>query len=209
MPTLDNHFYCYYIDGNSSHFESVSVELAKEQNVIIFCLPPHTTHRSQPLDSCVFGLLKKAWTEVYHTYQQDNPGAVITKYSFTPLFAKVWSQSFTPNNLISGFKKCGINPFNCETIEILDDGVPAMLQVSAADEQPWTSHENSVCQDQHFEHQESHNDLINNEDTANIITDEMITKFKRRYKEGYDFYDPLYQSGLMQIIFFKFNAGKF
>ena len=136
------------LDGHSSHFELVSIELAKEQNVIIFCLPPHTTHRSQPLDSCVFGPLKKAWTEVCHTYQQDNPGAVITKYSFTPLFAKAWSQSFTPNNLISGFKKCGIHPFNHETIEILDDGAPAMLQVSAADEQPYTSHENFVCQDQ-------------------------------------------------------------
>ena len=66
-----------------------------------------------------------------------------------------------------------------------------MLQVSTTDQQPCTSHENSVCQDQHFEHQESHNDLINNEDTTDVITDEMITKFKRRYEEGYD---------LMQII---------
>ena len=67
-----------------------------------------------------------------------------------------------------------------------------MLQVSAADEQPYTSHENFVCQDQH---QESHNDLINNEDTADVFTDEMITKFKRWYEEGYDLYDPQYQKG--------------
>ena len=82
------------LDGYFSHFELVSIDLAKEQNVIIFCLPPHNTHRSQPLDSCVFDLLKKAWTEMCHTYQQDNPGVVITKYSFTPLFAKAWSHSF-------------------------------------------------------------------------------------------------------------------
>ena len=67
------------LDGHSSHFELISIEFSKERDVIIFYLPPHTTHRSQPLDSCVFGPLKKAWTEVCHTYQQDNPGAVITK----------------------------------------------------------------------------------------------------------------------------------
>ena len=169
--------------------------------MIIFCLPPHTTHRSQPLDSCVFGPLKKAWTEVCHTYQQDNPGAVITKYSFTPLFAKAWSQSFTPNNLISGFKKCGIYPFNSEAIEILDDdGAPTMLQGSTDDERPCTSHENSVCQDQYLEHQESYNDLLNGEDTGDVITDEMITKFKRGTRKDMICMILFIKSGLMQII---------
>ena len=71
-----------------------------------------------------------------------------------------------------------------------------MLQVSTDDEQPCTSHENSVCQDQYLEHQESYNDLLNSEDTGDVITDEMITKFKHRYEEGYDLYDPLYQKWL-------------
>ena len=140
------------LDGHSPHF---SIELAEEQNVINFCLPLLTTYRSQSLDSGVFGPLKKPWTEVCNSYKQDNPKAAITKYSFTPLFAKAWSQSFIPNNLIYGFKKCRIHPFNSEAIEILDDGATAMLQVSAADEQLHTSHENSVCQDQHFEYQKS------------------------------------------------------
>ena len=47
-----------------------------------------------------------------------------------------------------------------------------------------------------MEHQESHNDLLNGEDTGDVITDKMITKFKRRYEEGYDLYDPLYQKWL-------------
>jgi len=109
------------LDRHSFHFELNSIELAKKEGVIIFFACLLIPHRSQPLDSCVFGPLKKAWTEVCHTYQQDNPRAVITKYSFIPLFAKAWSQSFSPNNLISGFRKCGIYPFNAEAIEILDD----------------------------------------------------------------------------------------
>jgi len=37
------------LDGHSSHFELGTIELAKEKDAVIFCLPPHTTHRSQPL----------------------------------------------------------------------------------------------------------------------------------------------------------------
>jgi len=50
MPTL----VILLLDGYSSHSELGTIELAIEKDVI-FCLPPHTTHRSQPLDSCVFG----------------------------------------------------------------------------------------------------------------------------------------------------------
>jgi len=39
------------LDGHSSHFELGTIKLAKEKDVVIFCLPPH---KSQPLDSCVF-----------------------------------------------------------------------------------------------------------------------------------------------------------
>jgi len=42
------------LDGHLSLLSTI--ELAKKKD-IIFCLPPHTTHRSQPLDSCLFGPL--------------------------------------------------------------------------------------------------------------------------------------------------------
>ena len=32
------------LDGHSSHFELQSIQFAKENGVVIFCLPPHTTH---------------------------------------------------------------------------------------------------------------------------------------------------------------------
>ena len=38
------------LDGHSSHFEPQSIEFAKENDIVIFCLPPHTTHECQPLD---------------------------------------------------------------------------------------------------------------------------------------------------------------
>ena len=61
---LKNHFVRYavpgrpillLVDGHSSHYEPASVEFANEENIILFCLPPHTTQDTQPLDCTVFG----------------------------------------------------------------------------------------------------------------------------------------------------------
>jgi len=41
-------------DGHRSHDTLNLIELAWEHNVILFCLPPHTTHKLQPFDVGVF-----------------------------------------------------------------------------------------------------------------------------------------------------------
>ena len=46
---------------------------------------------------------------------------MITKYNFSKLFAQAWLKFLSAQNLISGFKKCGIYPFDCTAIEIIDD----------------------------------------------------------------------------------------
>ena len=47
------------VDGHSSHYDPNSIRFARDHFVIIFCLPPHTTHEAQPLDVTFFGSLKK------------------------------------------------------------------------------------------------------------------------------------------------------
>ena len=46
------------LDGHSSHYNPEAVRVAKENDVILFTLVPHTTHEMQPLDKAVFGPLK-------------------------------------------------------------------------------------------------------------------------------------------------------
>ena len=62
-----NHFLCYappvrpillMLDGHSAHYNPSIIEAAAEEGVIIFCLPPHTTHLTQPLDKGCFAPLK-------------------------------------------------------------------------------------------------------------------------------------------------------
>ena len=122
---LKDHFLKYTVpsrpllllmDGHSSHYEPSSAELAKENDIILFCLPPHTTQDSQPLDCTVFGPLKCHWSNICHRYLQNNPGAVVSKYNFSELFSEAWLLALTPANVVSGFRKCGIHPFNRSAI---------------------------------------------------------------------------------------------
>ncbi|CAI8043787.1 Tigger transposable element-derived protein 6, partial [Geodia barretti] len=70
------------LDGHSTHYQPKLLRLAKEHDIIMLCLPPHTTHEAQPLDCGVFGPLKSHWSNVCHSYLQQNPGRVITRFQF-------------------------------------------------------------------------------------------------------------------------------
>ena len=53
-----------FVDGHKSHVTLEVIDLAREKNVILFCLPPHTTHALQPLDVAVFKSLKAYFLEL-------------------------------------------------------------------------------------------------------------------------------------------------
>ena len=50
-------------DGYGFHTTDEMQKLAEENNIELFCLPPHTMHRTQPLDVGVFGPLQWRWQE--------------------------------------------------------------------------------------------------------------------------------------------------
>ena len=109
------------LDGHSTHFEPKSLQIAKDNNIVIFCLPPHTTHVCQPLDCSLFKPLKQQWRQECHNFYQKNPGLVISKYNFCGIFREAWLKAITPTNVIAGFKKAGIYPFNRDKVLLSTD----------------------------------------------------------------------------------------
>ena len=103
------------LDGHSSHLEPASIELAWEEGIILSCLPPHTKQDSQPL---IVGPLKWQWSNACHEFQQYKPGVVVTKFTFSKVFAQACLKALTPENTVGGFKKCGIHPFNRNAISL-------------------------------------------------------------------------------------------
>ena len=100
------------LDGHSSHYCPSVIRQAAEHEVILFALPPNTTHLTQPLDKGIFGPLKTEWRKVCHDYMVENPGKVVTVHCFVSLFAKAWTKSMTMKNIMASFRTTGIFPLD-------------------------------------------------------------------------------------------------
>lgn len=102
-------------DGHSSHISIKLVEKARQENIILLKLPPHTSHILQPMDLCVFKPLKLMWDENLTKWQRKNYGNKLPKSTFSSILSKIWLQ-LDPAILQSGFKKAGIVPFSDSVI---------------------------------------------------------------------------------------------
>ena len=104
------------LDGHSSHYCPDTIKLAAENGIIIFTLPPNTTHLTQPLDKGVLGPFKTHWKRVCHDFQVSHPGRVVNHYNFCSLFSKAWIESMTCVNIMAGFGMTGVYPVNWDAI---------------------------------------------------------------------------------------------
>ena len=75
------------LDGHCSHYNLECICEASLQEVIIFCLLPHTTHITQPLDVSAFHSLKVYCDSVCDQFMSSNPGRIITIHQFSSLFS--------------------------------------------------------------------------------------------------------------------------
>ena len=89
---------------------------SRKNNVILFVLPPHTSHLTQPLDVAIFGPFKTMYNKECQNYLKKHPGMTITKYQVAALTAKPYVKSLTAENLASAFRKTGIFSFNNSVI---------------------------------------------------------------------------------------------
>jgi hypothetical protein len=98
-------------------------------DIIIICLPPHTTHKLQPCDVGVFSHVAREWVECARTAYAH--GMKITKYDFLTWYTRARNRAITPNNVISAFEDCGIWPYNPNVITSTDLA-PAQITTTRA-----------------------------------------------------------------------------
>ncbi|KAH7903405.1 DDE superfamily endonuclease-domain-containing protein [Hygrophoropsis aurantiaca] len=98
-------------DGHRSH-ETIQLRQAAEKHGIhLFCLPPHTTHRLQPLDVGVFGPLQRAWQKQCEEFLEER-GEGIQKREVIREYMKARGCSFKETTILQAWKKSGIRPIN-------------------------------------------------------------------------------------------------
>ena len=117
------------MDGHSSHFTPDFIHRAANEEIIVMCLPPNSTHCTQPLDKGAFSPLKQARREECHAFLLKNPGKVVSKFSFSAIFSKAWLKAMTPLNIISGFHNTGIYPLDkTKLLPVEDKSSPLLSQ---------------------------------------------------------------------------------
>lgn len=111
-PTEDNPL-LLLLDGHAAHTKSIElINMARENNVVIICLPPHCTHRMQPLDVSFMAPLSTYYSENVRKWMRQNPGRRVTIYEVGKLFGDAFTKAATMETAINGFKKTGIYPLD-------------------------------------------------------------------------------------------------
>lgn len=99
------------LDGHASHVALEVILKAKELGIILLTLPPHCSHKMQPLDVSVFGPYKKLFKNELKSFMAKNK-RVITIYDIAEISRNPWYFAASPENIKNGFKSTGIHPFN-------------------------------------------------------------------------------------------------
>jgi DDE superfamily endonuclease len=129
------------LDGHESHESAEFQEYCKAHNIITLCLPPHSSHLTQPLDVGCFSVLKRVYGREIETFIKAHINH-ITKVEFFLAFKAAYSASMTPQNGQAGFRGAGLVPFNPQAVLLKLDvklRTPTPSRPSTANTTPWVS----------------------------------------------------------------------
>lgn len=100
------------MDNHDSHITIASLDFAKANGIVLLTLPPHCSHKLQPLDRTVYGPLKRYYNDTCNSWQLENAGKTMTIYEVASALGRTFPKAFTPSNISSGFRVTGIYPFD-------------------------------------------------------------------------------------------------
>ena len=102
-------------DGHSSHISTSFIDWAKDKNLILFVLPPNTSHLLQPLDVGIYGPFKSYYHAECSMYMKKNTGEVVTRY-MCEIGCNAYLKAMTPMNIQTAFRKTGIYPYSRQAV---------------------------------------------------------------------------------------------
>ena len=100
------------LDGLASHKCLEAITLAKENHITLLTIPPHTSHKLQPLDISFFGPLKIRYNRELDKWMVSNAGKRVTDYEIAELFGRAYEATASLEKAKNGFQKTGIFPYN-------------------------------------------------------------------------------------------------
>lgn len=114
------------LDNHVSHVSLQAITFAKNNNIHMLSLPPHSSHRTQPLDRNFFRPLKAYYDDLCDNWTTSNPGQVVTEYHVAGIFSKAYERTATVGKATEGFRVTGICPLDIN-IFTDEDFLPATV----------------------------------------------------------------------------------
>lgn len=102
-------------DGFATHETADVLEFCLAHNIIPCRLPSHTSHKTQPCDVGPFGPLKATYREAAEEAMRLGLPSVGKSY-FTLWYDKARQRAFTPRNILAGWARAGLRPFDRDRV---------------------------------------------------------------------------------------------
>ncbi|XP_015117614.1 uncharacterized protein LOC107041532 [Diachasma alloeum] len=120
FPNLTGPKNLLILDGHGSHMQYAALELCRQHDVTVVCLPSHMTHKLQPLDVSFFGTFKAKFKDACNKGFKTHQGQRLTRYQMGGIIKRAWDQTAIPSTASAGFRATGIFPFNSDIIPSSD-----------------------------------------------------------------------------------------
>ena len=96
----------------SSHIDISNLQKAKQNGVPMLTIPPHSSHKIQPLDVAVFRPFNQYYNEAMRNYMLSKPNVRVTIYQIASFVDYAYKHAMKPATIQNAFKATGIYPFD-------------------------------------------------------------------------------------------------
>ena len=104
------------VDGHASHISTKAIKYCINNNVVLVCLPSHSTDLLQPLDVGVFSPLATAYKLQLEKHTRLGVSYSIDKVDFIQLYGKAREEALTVKNMQSAWAKSGLVPLDSAVV---------------------------------------------------------------------------------------------
>lgn len=106
------------LDNHESHIQIEAINFCRENGIVLLTIPPHTSHKLQPLDRTVFGPLKTYYNQAAASWMLMHPARTITIYEIGKVLEAVDGATYR----ISFLRRIGLSGgFSFPTVEDISE----------------------------------------------------------------------------------------
>jgi len=99
------------LDGHGSHISPEFDQFCLDHQIVVLCMPAHSSHLLQPLDVGCFSVLKQSYRRLVEQLMGSGVNH-IDKRDFLPLYRQARQAALHRDNIQTGFAATGLVPYS-------------------------------------------------------------------------------------------------